>query len=187
MSGVRIQVNDAAVQGAFARLFAFGSDQTPAMRAIGAQLRQHVDKRFEDERGPGGMPWPKSWRAREQNGQTLTDTARLRQSMTFRAGPQSVEVGTNVRYAAVHQFGATIRAKTAKGLVFRIGGVRSGGRRNARGVLTGSRLSGGGWRRMQQVTIPARPFLGLDAQDIAEVDDILRRHLARLAGGAQPA
>lgn len=171
MTGVRIEVNDAAVQGAFARLFAFASDQTPAMRAIGEQLRQHVDERFEDERGPGGLPWPKSWRAREQGGQTLTDTARLRQSMTFNARPQSVEIGTNVRYAPVHQFGATIRAKTAKGLVFRVGAARSGG----------------SFRRLQQVTIPARPFLGLDAQDIAEVDAILRRHLARLTGGAQPA
>lgn len=169
MTGVRIEVNDAAVQGAFARLFAFGSDQTPAMRRIAEQLRQHVDERFEDERGPGGVPWPKSWRAREQAGQTLTDTARLRQSITFRAGPSSAEVGTNVRYAAVHQFGATIRAKTAKGLVFRVGRTRSG------------------WRRMQQVTIPARPFLGLDAQDIAEMDAIVARHLARLAGGTQPA
>lgn len=172
MTGVRIEVNDTAVQGAFARLFAFGSDQTPAMRAIGAQLRQHVDKRFEDERGPGGLPWPKSWRAREQNGQTLSDSGDLRKNMTFRAGPQSVEIGTNTPYAPVHQFGATIRAKTAKGLVFRAGRTRGGKP---------------GFRRMQQVTIPARPFLGLDAQDIAEVDVIIRRHLARLAGGAQPA
>ena len=168
MTGVRIEVSDAAVQGAFARLFAFGSDQTPAMRAIGAQLRQHVDERFEDERGPGGVPWPKSWRAREQAGQTLTDTARLRQSITFNAGPAMVEIGTNVRYAAVHQFGATIRAKTAKGLVFRVGRQRGGK---------------AGFRRMQQVTIPARPFLGLDAQDIAEMDAIVARHLVRLAGG----
>ena len=160
MTGVRIEVNDAAVQGAFAQLFTFASDQTPTMRKIGAQLRQHVDERFEDERGPGGVPWPKSWRAREQNGQTLTDTARLRQSMTFNAGPTMVEVGTNLRYGAVHQFGATIRAKTPKGLVFRQG-RRPDGKPN--------------WRRVQQVTIPARPFLGLDQQDLAEIRAIVER------------
>ncbi len=166
--GVRIVVDDAVVRGAFARLAALATDLTPVMTDIGAQLRQHVDERFEDERGPGGVPWKQSRRAREQKGQTLSDTGRLRQSITFRAARDSVEIGTDVRYAAVHQFGATICAKTAKGLRFKVG-------------LGGS----GGWRRLRQVTIPARPFLGLDQQDLAEVDVIVRRHLGRLtAGGA---
>lgn len=164
-TGVRITIDDQAVQGVFARLVAMGDDLTPVMTSVGAQLRQHVDERFEDERGPGGTPWPKSWRARTRGGQTLTDTARLRQSITFNAGRNQVEIGTNVAYAPVHQFGATIRAKTAKGLVFRIGGGPQG------------------WRRVKQVTIPARPFLGLDAEDIAAIDDIVSRRIALLWGG----
>ena len=164
MSGARVEirVDDAQVKGAFARLFEFTDDLTPVMRSIGAQLRQHVDERFEDARGPGRLPWTPSRRAREQGGQTLTDTARLRQSMTFRADKASVEVGTNVAYAATHQFGATIRAKTAKGLVFPIGR--------------------GGWRRVKQVTIAARPFLGIDQQDRDAIDAIVTDHLARLSG-----
>jgi phage virion morphogenesis protein len=165
--GVRIVVEAAALKRAFDQLAALGSDLTPLMRSIGAQLRQHVDERFEDERGPQGLPWPKSLRARLEKGQTLSMTGRLRQSITFRASRSAVEIGTNVQYAAVHQFGATIRAKTQKGLRFRLPG-------------------GLGWRRARQVTIPARPFLGLDAQDRAEIGHIIRRHLARaaLGGGA---
>lgn len=154
------------MQGAFARLIAFGGDQTATMRRIGGQLRQHVDERFEDGRGPGGVPWRQSWRAKEQNGQTLIDSGRLRQSITFRAGPSWVEIGTNVRYAAVHQFGATITAKTPKGLRFKAGVGQDGKP---------------AWRRMMQVTIPARPFLGFDATDAAETLVILTRDIEAAA------
>lgn len=36
---------------------------------------------------------------------TLVDTARLRNSINVDAGRNKVEIGTNVKYAAIHQFG----------------------------------------------------------------------------------
>ena len=90
-----------------------------------------------------------------EGGKTLVDSARLMQSITSNASDTGVEVGTNVLYAAIHQFGGTIRAKTSRGLRFKIGKGRDAS-----------------WATRQSVTIPARPFLGIDAEDEAEIIQI---------------
>jgi phage gpG-like protein len=99
-----------------------------------------------------------SLRAMLEGGQTLVDTARLRQDFGTEVTATSAEWGTNTDYAAIHQFGGVIRAKNAKALRFQIGG---------------------NWVMKKSVTIPARPFLGMDEADetevVAIVDDWLRR------------
>lgn len=121
---------------------------------IGGHLVSATAQRFITERGPGGNPWPQSLRALAEGGQTLTDKGWLRQSFTFDATDTGVETGTSVPYAAIHQFGGTIRARTKKGLRF---GIRRAGA-NAEDVVV-----------VQSVTIPARPFLGLDDGDTAAI------------------
>lgn len=54
-------------------------------------------------------------------------------------GKLAVLVGTGVKYAAIHEYGGTIRAKSKPYLWFK-----------------GSM----GWARVKQVTIPKRPYLG---------------------------
>lgn len=55
------------------------------------------------EQGPG-------WRRPMfRAGQRLRDTGRLQASWAYKADAADVKVGTNVRYAATHQFGAVIR------------------------------------------------------------------------------
>lgn len=124
-------------------------DLTPVMDAVGALLVAGTERRFDTQRAPDGTPWPPSIRAQLVSGQTLTDTARLRGSITHEAFRDRVEVGTNVVYAAPHQFGATIRPKSAKALTFNIPGV--------------------GWVSVKEVTIPRREFLGVDREDEDEV------------------
>lgn len=162
MTRIRIGIDDEAVAGALDRLLAAGSDLTPAMDAIGGALVLSTEERFEFERAPGGSPWPPSIRALVTGGKTLTDSGRLGDSITHDAGRDSVRVGTNVRYAAVHQFGATISAKAAPLLVFRIPGL--------------------GLRRKKSVRIPARPFLGIDDDDRGRIADELTDYLRDTAG-----
>lgn len=168
MSGVRIEIDDATVKAGLGRLAALGQDLRPILQAIGARLVANTLARFEQGRDPFGLPWKTSRRAERQHGQTLIDSGRLRTSITFRLpSPTSLEVGTNVKYAATHQFGATIRARTKKGLRFKIPGV--------------------GWRTAREVTIPPRPFLGFGPDDFDDVSDILARHLrAALDGSSGP-
>ena len=153
---------------ALRRLFQVFEEPGPILDIIGQSLVTSTIDRFERERSPEGAPWKKSARARREGGQTLTDTARLRGSITHRVGPDFVEVGTNVVYAAIHQFGGqtpprTIRPKRAKALKFSIGG---------RTVFAKSVRHPGS-------RIPARPFLGLSSQDEGSIVRVIDRAIGR--------
>jgi phage virion morphogenesis protein len=166
MSGaeITITVDDASTAAILGQLAALMDDMTPVMDEIGGHLVASTQMRFEDGSGPGGIAWKPSLRVLLQGGQTLVDSGRLKASLTHDAGPKSVTVGTNAVYAAIHQFGGTIRAKTAKGLRFK--------------------GADGGFRRLPQVVMPARPFLGFDAEDRAAVTDIIAGHINRITGAA---
>lgn len=140
-------------------------DTSPLMRDIAAAMAAWTDRRFETETAPDGTPWKRSRRALEEGGQTLTDSARLRQSIAQRADRASAEVGTNVIYAGVHQAGATIRPVSAGALVFKIGD---------RFVST------------QEVTVPARPYLGIGGDDEVEIGAIVGDYLAGGFDEARP-
>lgn len=115
---------------------------------IGQLLVASTIDRFEREQDPDGNPWPRSIRVMLLGGKTLTDTAHLRNSVTYELLADGVAVGTNVIYAAVHQFGATISAKNADFLHF---------------MVVGNHV------QKRQVTIPARPFLGVSIADADEI------------------
>ena len=107
MTGVSftVDLDDAAARRALTRLAGRAIDLEPAMDEIGAMLVASTLERFERGEDPDGQPWTPSIRALEQGGQTLVDTTRLRGSITHEAARDSVTVGTNVIYAAIHQLG----------------------------------------------------------------------------------
>lgn len=123
----------------------------PLFDAIGAMLVTSTQQRFETETDPSGTPWPASLRAKTDGGKTLTDSAHLRNSMTHEPDDTGVMVGTNVIYAAIHQLGGVIRAKSAEFLHF---------------------ISGGEDVFVKSVTMPQRAFLGLDDADEKEIEAI---------------
>jgi phage gpG-like protein len=63
----------------------------------------------------------------------------LARSVNYRIKGNRVTIGSNLIYARTHEYGATIRPKRAKALVFK--------------------LLDGNWASAHSVTIPARPFL----------------------------
>lgn len=119
---------------------------------IGEYLVSETHERFKKGVGPDGKAWPPSRRASAEGGQTLVDSKVLQNSMTFKASAGRVEVGTNDKRAAVHQNGATIKAKRAKFLKFKVGDQ---------------------WVAKKQVKIPARPFLGISDHDQVEIARII--------------
>jgi phage gpG-like protein len=166
MSGIRVVLKHD--DQAFAQLHAMGArldDARPMYDEIGAYLDFATSLRFETGIDPEGNPWPKSWRAINEGGKTLVDSARLKQSLTHNAWATGVEHGTNVEYAASHQFGATIKAKTSKGLHFKY--KKAGGNQDS-------------WATKQQVTLPRRAFIGIDDEDMNEIMHIAERYV----GGA---
>ena len=114
---VSVEIEGAALSAALARMVAALADPSAAMDQIGRYLVASTLRRFERERAPDGSPWLRSARALAEGGQTLTDTGRLRGSIahTVTDGGRAVEVGSNVIYAAIHQFGGRAgRGRKAK-------------------------------------------------------------------------
>ncbi|MBF0454954.1 MAG: phage virion morphogenesis protein [Magnetococcales bacterium] len=89
---------DTAIKAGIEKL-ASGRQQMNA--EIGEMLVTSVKQRFKDEKGPDG----KAWEPSKRDGKTLTDTARLKNSIGYEATSDLTAVGSNVVYARIHQKG----------------------------------------------------------------------------------
>lgn len=146
MAGNRIdiEIDDKRVRAALSRLIETVGKPFAALDEIGSRLVASTLRRFERETAPDGKPWLKSIRALLSGGQTLQDFGTLKGSITHVVHGDGVEVGSNLVYAAIHQFG-------------------------------------GQAGRGRKVTIPARPFLGIDDSDAAAIERIVARHISQAA------
>jgi len=165
MSGItaKVTVDDLEARQALGRLQAGGEDLTPLMDAVGRRLVSGIVERFERGEAPDGTPWTPSRRVQAEGGTTLNLRGHLRTSFTHRPGRDYVDVGSNLVYAAPHHFGATIRAKTSKGLRFK--------------------GSGGQWVTKREVRLPLRPILGVSEDDRLGVSDTIADFIDALATG----
>lgn len=163
MSGVSIDIHlrDHGVEAGFTRLIGAMGNTTPVMSAIGTGLVSSTHRRFVSQTSPEGAAWAAlhpDYRAIKRNRRILTERGRLRDSINSQAGQDWTRVGTNVIYAAVHQFGATITPKSASHLIFRMAG---------------------GLAHASSVTIPARPYLGISDEDEEMIADTVLIFLRR--------
>ncbi|QDH35847.1 phage virion morphogenesis protein [Porphyrobacter sp. YT40] len=154
---------DGVMEAALGALVRGFDDLEPLAEIFGTYLESSTIERFDAEVGPDGQPWDKSIRAKEEGGQTLTDSSQLRSSIHAEAANGSVRWGSNKIYARMMNDGGTIRAKGSGKLTFRLPG-------------------GLGFRSVDEVTIPARPFLGINAEDEAELIALTEDYAASLGG-----
>lgn len=104
MLGVSVEISDADLQAALARLDALVSFSGRAMfEDLGEEVMNQTRARFRQQVDPDGEAWAPSARAEAEGGKTLIDTARLMRSITYAADVDHVRVGTNVTYGAAHQ------------------------------------------------------------------------------------
>lgn len=159
---IRVKANIGKARALLERARNLALHPRPLMEIAGSVLEESTRDRFRTSSGPGGIPWPTSWRARAQGGRTLIDKGGLLSSVTHVADDERVEVGIiaktqSARFAYVHQFGAIIRPRAKALLAFR----------GADGHL----------RFARSVTIPRRPFIGIDDQDRADLIEAWRAYL----------
>ena len=116
------------------------------MHAVGGEVLAATMERFRKGVSPEGDRWPVTIRQKTGDSRPplLGTAGKLSQSYTYRIGPRHVEVGSNLKYSAIHHFGGVIRAKNAGALRFRIGES---------------------FVMKKAVTMPARPALGLNGED----------------------
>ncbi len=138
MAGISITVNvdDAAVQAAFRRLQQRADNLEPVFADIAEMLLESTKQRFDDKQSPDGTLWaalaPKTIRRKKKPGSSiLVESGMLIDQLVTESDGHHAAIGSNMIYAATHQFGAEER------------------------------------------NIPARPFLGLSAQDEADIASLL--------------
>ncbi len=163
MAGIRI---DGDIRKLYKRLTKYENlDMRGVNIALAEAIRTSTKDRFKNETSPEGTKWKPSKRTATstKREKVLTDTGRLSRSINSKVGKKGFAVGTNVIYAATHQFGdksrelgpITIRAKNKKSLKFNVGGKDI----FVKKVFIPS----------LKVSIPARPFLGINEADIEEI------------------
>lgn len=170
MTGARINttLDDAAFRNAVTRLGGVLHAGVP--RAIGAALVEQTQQRFESGRDVWGTPWAPlnpAYAAIKRGPSILRESRMLQRSINSQVGGLTIVVGSDRKYAAVHQFGAVITAKNAPALSFRLG-------------VAGPR--GGIWRAFvhaQSVRIPARPYLGFGPNDQRATMEVLEGFVQR--------
>lgn len=149
MSGASFTVREIGIEQVDRELRALvdaGEDLSEFNDALGLILESNTIDRFDRETAPTGVKWTPSMRAKLEGGKTLTDTARLKGSVAYESDASEIRVGTNTIYGAIHQLGGTIRAKGGGKLKFKLPG-------------------GLGFRNVEEVVIPARPYLGIGPED----------------------
>jgi phage gpG-like protein len=146
MITIDVQVTDAGASRKLQELIDRGADLTPVYGTIGRVLVNRIRLGFKMGTSPYGNAWAK---LKIRRGEPLRDTGRLQRSITARADASGVVIGTNLKQAPVHQFGATINAQPGRRLVF----------------------PGPGGRLIfaKRVTIPARPFMPLVSRNKVEL------------------
>ena len=160
---LRVELDDIAAASALDLVAHRGDDMTDLMDQIGIVLVAGAVERIGITNvTPDGVPWPQSLRAAEDGGPTLHDTGRLMRSVTHLAVPREVEIGSNLIYAGVHQTGATIRPKNGDALAFTLP--------NGSFVLAG------------EVTLPARPYLGISDEEADEIAGLTAAYFAAPLG-----
>ena len=168
MAGVTLTVGfeDGEVRRTLGHWERLGRDPAPMLRAIGRGLVENTQDRFDAGQAPDGSAWEelRPWYAATKKGAGILREAGMRGglqgSITFDVAGKELAVGSNKVYAAVHQFGATIKPARARFLVFR----------TADGEVFG---------RARSVTIPARPYLGISAADETMVLDVTEVFMMR--------
>lgn len=169
MAGVTLTVNgnfvdltDTGAAAAIDRLRAFGEDMRPAWESVGEYLLRRTELRFENETGPNGTPWvdvKPATRERKTHPKILTETQRLRGGFSYRSSAEELLFGTNIVYAAIHEFGGTVeRARYSR--------------------LRDRAEVGPG-----KAEIPARPFVAFDTADGDEVVAIFLDEIRLAAKG----
>lgn len=157
MTGVNIEFNIQDALDAMLHIEAAIDDMSGLFDHMGEVLLDIHEARFNAQESPDGVPWQElsPWYKEskpKQKDKILTLDGTLRSTLRWQIEGNTLLFGTNLIYGAIHQYGGTIKPVTAKAL--NVGG-----------------------RPVTQVVIPARPWLGVSAQDKLLLVDVVREHL----------
>lgn len=104
-----ISIKDEGVTDLLSRIAGRFRDARPLMRAVAGTLETETEKNFAAQGRPRWLGLkPATLRRRGSGALILQDTGRLAGSVATAYGRDFARVGSNVAYAAIHQFGGSI-------------------------------------------------------------------------------
>lgn len=187
VEGIRITVIDEAIASTLARIDRVAESPASIMSEISAYMVMRTQRHIETETGPTGR-WPalsprtaaaRIGRGRRGSEHMLRVSNRLYSSITGESSATEATAGTNVLYAAIQQFGGTIKRPEREQTIHlgrskgRTRFVKASAKRaQARTVKVGAHA----------IKIPARPYLYLDDEDFREIERIAESGFRKEAG-----
>lgn len=141
------------------------SNMSPILKAIGDRIVEQTKRRFEDGGpAPDGTPWKDPKTPNPKRVRTLTVSGHLRDSIRSQMmGRNAVMVGTDKEYAAIHQMGG----RTAASVILP---RRKKALKTPYGLFKKVNHPGS--------VIPARPFLGVSAENSREILDMINDYIS---------
>ena len=112
MSDIQITIDSTATDAMLRHIADKLDHLQPAMNSVAHDIAENIRFTFRDLKTPYGVPWKTLSpvtvsRRRIGSSVPLNDTGVLRNSITFNATDSSAEIGTNVPYAAMMNFGGS--------------------------------------------------------------------------------
>lgn len=158
---MEVTIDDAEIRQLMEQLSDRINDLSTPMGIAGDYMRGSIQENFA--KGGRPVPWIPSKRAIRQSGQTLRDVGHLMDTITYDPAADHLKIGTNRKYARIHQLGGAILPRNKK--ILRWIGP------NGKPVFA------------RKVTIPARPFLVVQDEDVTEIKTIIKDYLIGVKHG----
>lgn len=108
MAEIEISIDDLAARIGLQEVEARLSNLRPAFLSIGEYAIRKANDNFRGQHDPDGVAWAPlsaNYRKRKRGTKILTESGRLRGSITYQLTALTVTVGTNAKYARAHQEG----------------------------------------------------------------------------------
>ncbi|RQZ25239.1 virion morphogenesis protein [Burkholderia sp. Bp9017] len=190
---IEVEIDESRFDAAMTRVRALMNDASPITGLIAQSMWEAVEDNFAQQGRPkwlGLAPsTQKNRRFDAASDKILTRRGRLSSSIVRSNDATSARVGTNVVYAAIHQFGGTIQRHPMSGYV-RLRKDRNGAllrqadhphlavfaKKDHKQVKIVKWTRTQGWT----IKIPARPFLALTESDNVEIELDVSAYLRRL-------
>lgn len=155
MTGLSVQITEQGLDRAIAVFAALDDVQLlRGMDIVGRTIQLQTRRRLEVEKtAPDGT----AWKPNRAGSSILYASGTLSDSIDYMTRGREVHVGSPLPYAGIHHHGGVIKPKNGAVLVFTIGGKK---------VV------------VSKVVMPARPYMGLSADNIAECESVIGDFIA---------
>ena len=193
MAGARVEITRNTASPKLKRLAArlHGEGRQLLFADMGEYLLRSTRERAAKQIDPDGNKWRAlspgyaKWKAKKRPGVSILkfDFHMLGDQLSYQADQDALLLGTNAPYGAIHQFGGTVhRPAHSRKLAF---GKDKPNRMKVFARAGSKDVDHEQWATVgaYDVTLPARPWLGLSKEDDTELQAIVVDHLGEALDG----